>query len=46
MNGSVTKTMSETIEVRNPAHVDLSVIFEGEWVALEARTTHEVEIDE
>jgi len=36
--------MSETIEVRNPAKVDIDVIVEGEYVTLEARTTHEVEL--
>ena len=32
------------IELRNPARVDVDVIVEGEYVTLEARTTHEVEL--
>jgi len=32
------------IELRNPAKVDVDVIVEGEYVTLEARTTHEVEL--
>jgi len=36
--------MSETIELRNPAKVDIDVIVEGQYVTLEARTTHEVEL--
>jgi len=32
------------IELRNPAKVDIDVIVDGEYVTLEARTTHEVDI--
>jgi hypothetical protein len=33
-----------TVELRNPACVDVDVIVEGDWVTLEADTTHEVDI--
>lgn len=36
--------MTEKIELRNPAKVDVDVIIEGNYVTLEARTTHEVDI--
>jgi len=36
--------MTEKIELRNPAKVDVDVIVEGEYVTLEARSTHEVEL--
>lgn len=32
------------IELRNPGRVDVDVIVEGQYVTLEALTTHEVEV--
>jgi len=36
--------MSETVKIRNPAHVDLTIHVEGEKIVLDARSTQEIEL--